>query len=269
MEVQWSLVLFTIVAGTGGCLFAATMLQYLLGKDEEPSKLECIVSFVLLVVGGFLSVTHLKHVDRIFEALNRPTSGIFVEAALVGILCAIIAVYFIMLVRNASPAGRKVVGALGLVVGIIFAYACGASYMMEAREALNSVLTPLAYCGTAIAAGCGLNLLMKAIQKRSEGAVSFAGLLALLGGVLGLVFGAAFVFKAGATNASALVWAAVLLIGVIVSIVAGFLAWRKPSTGAGSGALALCGGFAGGLAMRVAMWLVGTPLMNLFLMPLD
>lgn len=81
MEIQWSLVLFTVVAGAGAWQFAAAMIEALAKKDELPCRAESIVAFVLLVVGGCLSVTHLKHVDRILEALNHPASGIFVEAA--------------------------------------------------------------------------------------------------------------------------------------------------------------------------------------------
>lgn len=269
MEIQWSLVLFSIVGGAGSCLFSATMLQYLLGKDAEPSKFECIVSFVVLVVGGFLSVTHLKHVDRIFEALNRPTSGIFIEAALVGIMCVLIALYFIMLVRDSAPGARKIVGVLGMIVGIVFAYACGASYMMEARANINSILTPLAYCGTALAAGFGLNVLLKAVQKRSDDVVSFAGLMALVAGIIGAVLGLAFAVRAGAFGGEAIAWAGLLALGVVVAIVAGYFAWRKPAAGVGAGAMALCGGALAGIAMRAAMWLAGSPLMNFFLVPLD
>ena len=71
MEIQWSLVLFTVVAGAGAWQFAAAMIEALAKKDELPCRAESIVAFVLLVVGGCLSVTHLKHVDRILEALSQ------------------------------------------------------------------------------------------------------------------------------------------------------------------------------------------------------
>ena len=43
-----------------------------------------------------------------------------------------------------------------------FTYACGSSYLMEARPAWQTVTLPLAYFGTAASAGAGLNLLLKA-----------------------------------------------------------------------------------------------------------
>ena len=48
MEIQWALVLFTVVSGAGAWLFACSMLGYLLKKDAAPSKMETIVAFVLV-----------------------------------------------------------------------------------------------------------------------------------------------------------------------------------------------------------------------------
>lgn len=199
MEIQWALVLFTVVSGAGAWLFAFSMLGSLLKKDAAPGKMETITAFVLVAVGGCMSVMHLSHVDRILEALNHPTSGIFIEAAMIGVLCVILAVYFVLLARNSSEKARTAVGVLGLLVGMVFTYACGSSYLMEARPAWQTVTLPLAYFGTAASAGAGLNLLLKAVQKRDEQAVSFAGLMAVVGGALGAVLAAAFCIAAGRT----------------------------------------------------------------------
>ena len=153
MEIQWALVLFTVISGAGAWLFAFSMLGYLLKKDATPSKMETIVAFVLVAVGGCMSVLHLSHVDRILEALNHPTSGIFVEAAMIGVLCVILAVYFVLLVRGSSEKARTAVGVLGLLVGMVFTYACGSSYMMEARPAWQTVALPLAYFAFAMLRG--------------------------------------------------------------------------------------------------------------------
>ena len=144
MEIQWALVLFTVVSGAGAWLFAFSMLGSLLKKDAAPGKMETITAFVLVAVGGCMSVMHLSHVDRILEALNHPTSGIFIEAAMIGVLCVILAVYFVLLARNSSEKARTAVGVLGLLVGMVFTYACGSSYLMEARPAWQTVTLPLA-----------------------------------------------------------------------------------------------------------------------------
>lgn len=273
MEIQWALVLFTVISGAGAWLFAFSMLGSLLKKSAAPTKLESIVTFVLLVVGGCASVLHLKHVDRILEALNHPTSGIFIEAAMIGVLCALVAIYFIMLARNASEQGRTVVGVLIMIVGVVFTYACGSSYMMDARVSWDTIALPLAYFGTAAAAGAGLNMVMKAVEKANDQAVSFAGVLACIAGILGAVLSAAYcVFAApwiaSATN-GAITWAIVLFVALALVIVAGAAALKAPSRAAAMGAMALVAGTVAALALRVLMWLVGTPLMDFFLMPLE
>lgn len=270
MEVQWSLVLFTAISGAGAWLFSSSMIQALAKKGSLPTKMESIISFVLLVVGGFASVTHLKHVDRIFEALNRPTSGIFIEAAFVGVLCVLIAVYFIMLVRNSSEGGRKVVGVIAMVAGIAFAFACGSSYLMGARAAWVTYALPLAYCTTAGAAGAGLNMLTKAIEKQGGEAVSFAGLIEAVVAIAALICCAAFIVPAGdaIVEGGAGLWAAVTFVCALAGIALGAYTWKKSPEGVGLVAVVVAVGFVCAIALRVAMWLIGTPVFDFFMMPL-
>ncbi|MCB6526864.1 dimethyl sulfoxide reductase anchor subunit family protein [Eggerthella lenta] len=273
MEIQWALVLFTVISGAGAWLFACSMLGYLLKKDAAPSKMETIVAFVLVAVGGCMSVAHLSHVDRILEALNHPTSGIFVEAAMIGVLCVILAVYFVLVVRGSSEKARTAVGVLALLVGVVFTYACGSSYMMEGRPAWNNVALPLAYFGTAASAGAGLNLLLKAVQKRDGAAVSFAGLLAVVGGALGLVLAAAFCISAGAYVAAAdngaMAGTVALFVALAAVVACGAVALKQPKSALALGAIALVAGVAAATLLRVVMWLIGTPFMDFFLMALD
>lgn len=273
MEIQWALVLFTAISGTGAWLFAFSMLGYLFKKNETPSKMETIVAFVLLVIGGCMSVLHLSHVDRILEALNRPTSGIFIEASLVGITCVILAVYFIMLVRGTNEKVRTAVGILGMLVGAVFSFACGSSYMMEARPAWDTIALPLAYFGTAAAAGAGLNLFLKALQKSDEPAISFSGLMAVVAGIAGVVLAGVFCALASAYVASsengAIIWVVVLFAALLIEIVCGVLARKQPQSVFTYATIALVVGIAAALALRVAMFLIGSPFMNFFLMPLE
>ena len=298
MEIQWSLVLFTVISGVGAWLFAASMIQALAKRGALPGKLETIVSFVVVAVGGCMSVTHLKHVDRIFEALNHPTSGIFVEAAMVGVLCVLLAVYLVCLLRGTKEGALKVVGAFTLVIGVVYTFACGYSYMMEARQAWMTYALPLAYCLTCAAGGAAANQLLKALGRdglATEGAagstdagagaagakpqvggavVSFAGLIVLVAAVLALVCSAAFFVHASGwlddARGGAVAWLAVTLVSAVVAGVCGAAAWKQPAKGAVAVAVvALVAGVLCAVALRVAMWLVGVPVMDLFLMPLD
>ena len=215
---------------------------------------------------------HLSHVDRILEALNRPTSGIFVEAAMIGVTCAILAVYFIMLVRGSSQKARRVVGIFGMVVAVVFTYACGSSYMMAARPAWMSIALPLAYCATAAAAGTGLHLLCKGLQKASDESAGFAGTLAGIGAAFGAVASAAFCVHAGsylaAAENGAVTSVVILFVCLVAEILCGVGALKKPANATAFGAAAVVLGVAAAIALRVAMWQIGTPSMDFFLVPL-
>ncbi len=273
MEAQWSLVLFTVISGAGAWLFATSMAGALAKRGALPTKVESIVAIVLLAVGGVASVTHLKHVDRIFEALNHPTSGIFVEAAMIGVLIVLIAVYLIMLVRGAKDGGLKVVGTIAGVVGIVFTVACGSSYMMEARQAWMTFALPLSYAATAAAAGAGANMLLASLGGADEKARSFAGLLeAALSAIAIVCCIAFFAYAAGwvaDAKEGAVAWIVVTFVALIVSLACGAVSWKKPALAKTAGVAALVAGVVAAIAMRVAMWLVGTPVLDFFLMPLD
>lgn len=270
MEIQWSLVLFTVVSGAGAWLFAFSVIEALAKKDELPSKAESIASFALLAVGGCLSVTHLKHVDRILEALNHPTSGIFVEAAMIGVACALIAVYFVLLVRGSSKGALTGVGIAAAFVGVIFTFACGASYMMDARAAWCTPVLPVAYGLTAAGLGAAVNLVAKAAQKREGTALQLAGLLTLIAAACGAVASAVFCLGVGeAVTMLATPWAVALFAGAIVAVACGAVAWKMSANALVCGVLATVGACATAVGLRVIMWLVGTPLLNFFLMPLD
>lgn len=272
MEIQWSLVLFTAITGMGACLFSFSTLQALLGRGKMPDKTVCIVSFALLVVGGCISVTHIMyHLDRIVEALSHPTSGIFIEALGTGIMCALIAVYFIMLIKDVSPAGRKVVAVIAMVVGVVFAFECGNSYYMGSRPAWTTYALPAGYCLTALAGGAALNLLLKALGKSLAEEISFAGLLTAVGAGLGLVGALIFVATAGgyvAAGDGALVWAVLMFVLLAVTLLLGVYSSKRTEIAVSVGACASVTALVGVVAYRVIMWLVGTPVLDFFLMNL-
>lgn len=84
MEIQWSLVLFTAVAGCGTWASVGVAVDELRGLTERTNRLASAVALVLAVVGGIASVTHLSHPDRIMAVLGHPTPGIFLEALQIG-----------------------------------------------------------------------------------------------------------------------------------------------------------------------------------------
>lgn len=273
MEIQWSLVLFTAITGMGACLFSFAMLQALLGRGKMPDKTVCITSFAMLVVGGCISVTHIiHHLDRIVEALGHPTSGIFIEALGTGIMCLLIVVYFVMLYRKTSETGLKVVGAIAAVVGVVFAFECGNSYFMGSRPAWTTLLLPLGYCLTALAGGSALNLLLKAVGKAERDQIAFAAKLAIIGSALGLVGAIAFAISAGgyvASAAGAVAWVVLMIVLLAATLLLGVYSYLKDANAVSVGACATATAFVGVVAYRVVMWLVGTPVLDFFMMSLS
>lgn len=266
MEIQWSLVLFTALSGLGAWLFACIGLSALKGAETKVSFVGSVLSVVLLAVGGICSVTHLSHPERMLEALSHPTSGIFVEALLLGLL-AVVAAIFAILVKRAAPSGvRKVFAVLGILLAIALTYACGSSYMMAAQLTWNTVGLPLAYMGTAAASGTALFAVMSGVLKDDEATVRFAGILAAVGGVLALVCALFYGMAGGVAfgSSSILFWIAVVLCGGVAPVVFGTMVRLKPENRVAFGAIALAGALVGSVAIRALMWTAGVALMSLF-----
>ena len=253
MTIQWSLVLFTVLSGCGAGLFACTALDEFRGGAASKVRLPaCAVAVALLVVGGIASATHLSHVDRMMAVLAHPTAGIFLEALLLGLLAVCIAVYALLVKREASSGARKALAATGIVLAVAFAFACGVSYMMTSRPVWNTVALPLAYLGTALATGAALYLVLCAALKVDEGDVKKAGVYAAAGGALSLVLTVAFGLVSGTA------------FGDQAPAVCGVLVARKSGGALSLGVVALAGALVGSVAVRAVMWLVGTAVANYF-----
>lgn len=266
MSIQWSLVLFTAISGCGAWLFVCTALGELRGEISRMQLPASIAAVVLMVVGGLLSATHLSHVDRIFAVLTHPAPGIFLEALLLGIMALTVIVFAMLVKRENAGRSRKVLAAIGLVLGVVFVVSCGASYMMDARPAWSTPLLPLAYAGTSAAAGAGMYLALASLCKEGEGACRNAGLYTVAGGVLSLVTAMSYGMLSGiATGSEALLfWVGAVLVGGIAPLAAGIVAWKKPSGAFALGIVALVGGFVGSVTVRALMWLVGAAILNYF-----
>ena len=194
MEIQWSLVLFTAVAGCGTWASVGVAVDELRGLTERTNRLASAVALVLAVVGGIASVTHLSHPDRIMAVLGHPTPGIFLEALLIGLFILAEVVYLILLARGVSAGVRKAVAVAAAVIGVVFSFASGYSYMMEARPTWNTIALPFGYLGFAAASGLALYLLLAALKKERDEALKLAGIETVVGGVLAIASGLAFGF---------------------------------------------------------------------------
>lgn len=251
MAIQWSLVIFTALTGAAGWMFACTACDKLAGRNADKAFITAIVALVIMVVGGCASVAHLAHPENILEALNRPSSGIFIEAALVGLSSACIAVFAILAKAGSSEGAQKAFAVLGAVFGVALSFMAGHSYMMDAIVTWNNWLLPLAYLCTAVPAGAALYLCFTAKGATAE-SVNVPALLMLVGGVLGAVVSLAYGAMAGFAAAAPAICLA--CVGGVVAAVCGYMIRKKPENTLTLAVVALACACVGAIALRVAMW---------------
>lgn len=250
-NIQWPLALFTLFTAMGGCLFLFVAVNEFTGKSKTSGFVPGIVAGVIAIIGGFCSVLHLAHVDRIMNALSHPTSGIFVEAVLVGCLVACIFVYLICLKREIQV-GVKAFAALGGFFGIALSFMAGHSYVMDAIAAWNTQLLPLGYLLTALPMGAALYW---AIACKDEVSGGFMARCTLASGVLGLIGTLAYTIAVGAFTGDALPLSigAIVLAGV-APIVIGAIGIKKPGVALAWTAFACS--TVGACMYRLLMWVM-------------
>ena len=265
MEIQWSLVLFTALTGLAGWLFVCVAVDEFLGRAKKASFQAAVVSI-------------LSHPDRIMGALSHPTSGIFVEAVLIGCLIVCVAVYLVLLKRGAGAGARKAVAVVGAVFGVLLSFMAGESYLMSARPNWNTQLLPLGYLLTVAPAGIAAYLTVVAAVA-GKGAGEAAGkdaaaslelkpypMALLVAGVLSAVGVLAYTLSAGASDGTAFgLLALAVIAGGVVPCVAGALLPKKPESLLALAAASCVCALVGAIAYRCIMWVVTVPVADLFM----
>lgn len=263
MAIQWSLVLFTVLTGAGGWMLACVAIDEFAGKTRTVNKLAVVVAAVVACLGGVASVTHLSHPEHIMGALSHPTSGIFTEAALTGLMAVCAVVYFVLLVRGASAGARKVFAVLGAVFGVLLSFMAGESYMMSSQLAWNTPLLPLGYAGTAMPLGVALYLALAARDEQAD--TSLYAKLLLVGGALAAVTAAAYGAASGAgADQALLLWGLAVVIGGVAPAALGAAAIKKPEQAFTVACAAAVCALVGATAYRCVMWLASVVVNNFF-----
>lgn len=268
MDIQWSLVLFSTLAGAGAWLFFFLGINEVKGglKNEKTNIVTGVLSLVLLIGGGLFSVTHLSHPDRIMAALGHPTSGIFMEALFIGLTCIAIAVYLVMLKRGASASAVKVAAIIAAAIALMLTFVLGYSYIIPARPLWNTILLPIAYMGTAVSLGAAVYLLAIRIGREGKESVSFAASLLIVSGIAALALSLAYGFVSGAIGADhvLLLWIVVVVGSGLLPTICGFIAKNKVDQALVWSVIAIVGSLIGCIAFRCIMWLVGSGVKDFF-----
>ena len=94
-KIQWPLVLFSMLAGCGGCCFAFAGVAGALGESTTVTLWATGISLVLVVVGAVCSMMHLATPRHAFAAVTHllSFSGISVELIMLGVVSALMAAY--------------------------------------------------------------------------------------------------------------------------------------------------------------------------------
>ena len=283
MEIQWPLLIFSVLLGvTSGC-FVFLGVGELKGKLRDVRFAGALVAFVCLAVGGCVSVLHMGHPERATHLLGNLGSGLSKELFVVAIM-GIVALIYLVLAKKDYPTASKVSGVLGGVIGLVLPFVAGASYLIAARPAWDSIALPLMFLGAGLALGmtlmCGLVLLRGADDERG-----FALKLALAGVLIMAVTTVAYVIwiavapyqaptrsieRLIAGDMAVMFWAGVVVIGIVVPVALTALACVQSTKGAGdSGTVqpkqlamylfAACACTAiGAVVIRIIMYGVGT-----------
>lgn len=271
MSVEWPLVLFSLLAGCGGCTFAYLALSDLMTANRKGRFPIALVALIVTVVGGFCSVAHLASPQNVMAAVWNigSFSGISVELILIGVTCVLMAVYLVLAKRGASESSIKAVGAVGGVFGLLLAFFTGHGYVIEARATWNTELLPFAYLGTALAFGAFLYAVCAVACKVDEADVRKMAIPVGVGAVLGAVSVFGYVLAVGfdvAATEPVLLWGGLVLCGIVVTAACGIVAmvrrqsmdsYAVPCVGLAATAL-------GAVSLRAFMWLVGSGFLGLF-----
>lgn len=112
MEIQWPLLIFSVLLGVTSGSFVFLAVGELRGKFREVRFSGALIALICLAVGGCVSVLHMGHPERATHLLGNLGSGLSKELFVVAIM-GIIALVYLVLAKKDYPGVSKVFGVLG------------------------------------------------------------------------------------------------------------------------------------------------------------
>ena len=260
MEIQWPLVIFSLLAGCGGVGIASIGISEALGIAKKSRVPVAIVGLVFLIVGGCASVLHLGQPANIMAAAANifSFSGISVELIMLGINVVVALVYLLLVSRESAAA--KPVSFVGILTGIVLAFVVGNGYIMESQPNWNTIMLPLAYLGSGLGSGTALFAAVMAVRKEEQADFKAFSPFAIGGAALQLVSFLAYGAVLGFAVDAAIFWLGAIVVGSLVALV-GALLMSKQNAWA---YVAVIAALIGGLCIRAIMWLVGSGFLTFF-----
>ena len=270
-KIQWPLVLFSMLAGCGGCCFAFAGVAGALGESTTVTLWATGISLVLVVVGAVCSMMHLATPRHAFAAVTHllSFSGISVELIMLGVVSALMAAYGAACLWFDNELARLVLGIAGAVAGVVLAFVTGHGYLISSKPTWNTKKLPLAYTGTALVAGGFLYAVVSVATGGVWAMESPVKLLLAVCAVFSAVTVAAYLGHLGMQTAKknpTLFWVGIVVCGLVVPLAcAAILLAPLPSMAfVAVAAVGFVAAMAGGLSLRMLMWIVGAGFLFFF-----
>ena len=270
-KIQWPLVLFSMLAGCGGCCFAFAGVAGALGESTTVTLWATGISLVLVVVGAVCSMMHLATLRHAFAAVTHllSFSGISVELIMLGVVSALMAAYGAACLWFDNELVRLVLGMAGALAGVVLAFVTGHGYLISSKPTWNTKKLPLAYTGTALVAG-GFLYAVVSVATGGVWAMELpVKLLLAVCAVFSAVTVAAYLGHLGMQTAKknpTLFWVGIVVCGLVVPLAcAAILLAPLPSMAfVAVAAVGFVAAMAGGLSLRMLMWIVGAGFLFFF-----
>jgi anaerobic dimethyl sulfoxide reductase subunit C (anchor subunit) len=292
MELQWTLMIFTLFICLGAGIFAVQGFLAAMEKGNKIQSLCLAASLVAIIIGGTGSFLHLQHWERLFNGFGHLSSGITQELIAIVVFVVVMLLYFIVLKRSKDGQVPKWAGVSAVVFSVALVVIMSHSYNMAARPVWDTPLLWVYYIINAILFGGLAVAVISGLKKKGDsGGMQLAVRVSIIGGLLQAVITAAYafyftiasstfttvgyyfdpthptkemidpsgVFSSVFSGENALLfWGGVVVLGVLVPLALAFLARsadsRKVTLFAGIG---LVCALLGGLAFRAIFYLLG------------
>lgn len=271
-KIQWPLVLFSLLAGIGGCTFIFVGVATALGKSTAVTLPIVIVSLMLVCVGGLCSIAHLATPKNAIWAVTHllSFSGISMELIMLGITTGLMCVYAAVAFFVGVGTVLTVIGTLGALAGLGLAFFTGHGYLISSKPTWNTKKLPLAYTGTALSGGGFVYLLVCAFLLNESGVISVLTVANLVCAVLSAITVMMYMSHIGQerrAKAGNIYSVGILLCSVAIPLIcaAALVLTSSGSILYATFALAGCAStFIGGAALRMIMWIVGAGFLAFF-----
>lgn len=275
-KIQWPLVLFSLLAGVGGCAFAFAGIGNALGEVPGVTFVVTIVAFVFVCIGGVCSVVHLATPKHAWAVVTHilSFSGISVELIMLGIACALMVVFVGCDVIGLPAIVKLASGLFGALSGVCLAFATGHGYLISSKPTWNTMKLPVAYTATSLVGGAFLYLFVASMLGANGFVVTWILGIALLCCFFNVVALGAYIGHLGrdiARTNKKLYERGIVACGMVTTLVlmavlyAMAMVSSAPDLAFSLVAFVGCvAALIGGLALRMLMWIVGAGFLSLF-----